>query len=67
MALPEKETSLSNVAVEPIYGIKQRRFLTLFENVIRPAGVGLVLDIDLVIPEVGFSPLLADYCREFGY
>jgi hypothetical protein len=54
------------VAVKPIYGVKQRPLLALLENVICPTGVGLVLDIDLVIPEVRFPPLLADYCREFG-
>jgi hypothetical protein len=38
----------------------------LLENVISPAGIGSVLDIDLVVAEVGFPPLFLNDRRELG-
>ena len=52
------------MAIDPIYGIEQRTLLSLLENVIGPAGIGMVLDIDLVVTEVGFPPKLSDHFRK---
>ena len=57
--LKEAFRSAIKVAIRPIYRIEQRGFLPLLENVISPASIGLILDIDLVISEIGLPPLLA--------
>ena len=47
-------TSPSNqITIIPVYGVKERALLPLLENVIGPAGVRLILNIDLMITEIG--------------
>lgn len=62
-----RETSLGDQeTVSPIYGVKQRTLLPLLENVISPSSIGLILDVDLVIAEIGLPPLFANDRRELG-
>jgi len=48
------------LAIGPIYGVKQRDLLPLLEDVVSPTDIGLILDVDLVIAEIGFPPLLTN-------
>jgi hypothetical protein len=52
--------SAINVAICPVYGIKQRAFLPLLQHIVGPAFVGLTLDVYLVIAEVSPRPLIAN-------
>ena len=52
------EHSLGEVAIIAVYGVQQRRFLTLLEYVVRPARVGLVFNMNLVVAKLRPAPLL---------